>query len=96
MKVDNGKVTEFAEKPHVEKDLINGGFMALKKSFISKYLSDDANLTFERAPMYDAVSDNQMSAYVHEGFWQCMDIQKEYEYLNELWNGGKAPWKVWK
>lgn len=96
MKVNNGKVTQFTEKPRTEKDLINGGFMVLKKSFVKKYLNDDQNLIFERTPMYDAVRNNQMAAYVHEGFWQCMDIQREYDYLNELWNSGNAPWKVWK
>ena len=95
MKIVDGKVTNFIEKPHTEKDLINGGFMVLKKSFIKKYLTDDQDLIFERNPMCEAVSNNQMAAYVHEGFWQCMDIQREYDYLNELWNTGKAPWKVW-
>lgn len=95
MKIDHGNVTEFVEKPHTEKDLINGGFMVLKKSFIKKYLTTDQDLVFEKTPMSNAVTDNQMAACVHEDFWQCMDIQREYDYLNELWNSGKAPWKVW-
>jgi glucose-1-phosphate cytidylyltransferase len=95
VKLNGANVDGFHEKPETEKDLINGGFMVLKKSFVSKYLTDDNKLIFERIPMNDAVKDNQMAGFVHEGFWQCMDIQREYEYLNKLWNKNMAPWKVW-
>lgn len=93
--IDGNSVTKFAEKPQSDQDLINGGFMVLKRSFIEKYLDDNPSLIFEKAPMADAVSDNQMAAFVHSGFWQCMDVQREHELLNKLWDEGNAPWKVW-
>ena len=95
MKTKGSAVTQFSEKPQSEQDLINGGFMVLKRTFIEKYLNEDPTLIFEKAPMADAVSDDQMAAFIHNGFWQCMDVQREYELLNRLWEEGKAPWKVW-
>lgn len=88
----NENVISFSEKPAVETDLINGGFMVIKKSFINKYLQDQSSLTFEQEPLKNAVKNKQMSAFVHEGFWQCMDIQREHELLNKLWDEGNAPW----
>jgi len=95
VKLDGSSVDGFHEKPKSEGDLINGGFMVLKHSFVNEYLEEDDSLVFEQKPMQSAANDNQMSGYVHDGFWQCMDIQREYEYLNELWNNGEAPWKIW-
>ncbi len=95
MRLSGETVTQFCEKPDNEQDLINGGFMIMKKSFINKYLKDDPTLIFERTPMAAAVADKEMAAFVHEGFWQCMDVQREYEMLNKLWDEKKAPWKVW-
>ncbi|OGV20478.1 MAG: hypothetical protein A2X47_08000 [Lentisphaerae bacterium GWF2_38_69] len=96
LRLSGEAVTHFAEKPESEQDLINGGFMMMKKTFIEKYLNDDPTLILERMPMADAVSDKQMSAFVHKGFWQCMDVQREYEMLNKLWDEDKAPWKIWQ
>ena len=93
---DNHNVIGFHEKPQTEKGLINGGFMVVKKSFLNKYLSDsDSSVVFEQEPMNSATKENQMAAFIHEGFWQCMDTQREYHLLNELWKSGEAPWKIW-
>ncbi len=92
MRLRGGRVHGFEEKPaHVE-GYINGGFMVLEKSFIPRYLAADKDLFLEQAPMRRAMADNQMAAFPHEGFWQCMDTPREYQLLNELWEGGAAPW----
>ena len=76
---------------------INGGFMVLDRSFVSNYLTEDETLTLEEEPMRRAAADQQMSAYVHHGFWQCVDNPREYQLLNTLWGSGRAPWKdSWK
>ena len=71
--------------------------MVMKKEFIGKYLNADENIFLERSPLRNAAADGEMVVYRHEGFWQCMDNQREYMLLNELWNSRKAPWKkYWK
>ena len=95
MRLNGEDVIGFHEKPQTEKGLINGGFMVVKKSFLNKYLYDDPMAPFEGNPMSRAIKDGQMSAFVHEGFWQCMDTQREHTLLNDMWNSGKATWKVW-
>jgi glucose-1-phosphate cytidylyltransferase len=87
-----GDVKGFQEKPACVENYINGGFMVVEKAFVSLYLSEKADTMFEQGPMLSAMADNQMSAFRHEGFWQCMDTQREYQLLNSLWSSGKAPW----
>ena len=50
----------------------------------------------EKAPLENLAKDGQLMAYKHEGFWQCMDTQREKQKLEELWASGHAPWKVWE
>ena len=95
MRMDGNNVIGFHEKPQTEQGLINGGFMVLKKSFIARFMNDDPQLIFEQEPMGYAVKENQMSSYIHNGFWQCMDTQREHQLLNNYWDSGKASWKVW-
>lgn len=96
MILQNGKVVEFAEKKARTEGVINGGFMVLKKRFIEKYLIPGEDDFLEREPMRRAVAAGEMSAFLHDGFWQCMDTLREFQYLNELWNSGRAPWvKYW-
>ncbi len=97
IRLDKGRVHGFEEKPTRVNGYINGGFMVLEKAFITKYLAADKDLFFEQAPMRQAIADNQMAAFPHEGFWQCMDTPREYQLLNDLWKTGKAPWTTrWK
>lgn len=97
MRVDGSHVTGFHEKPQTEEGLINGGYMVLDRSFVSNYLTEDEKLTLEQEPMRQAAAEKQMSAFVHHGFWQCMDNQREHQLLNTLWSTGSAPWKEsWK
>ena len=89
-------VTGFNEKPQTRADYINGGFMVVSMEFVRRYLSDDADLVLERKPMRDAARDGQMTAFRHDGFWQCMDTARERDALERLWNSGRPPWKVWE
>ncbi len=71
--------------------------MVVRRRFIEKYLNTDASLVLEHDPMRSAVADDEMQAFVHEGFWQCMDTFREYQLLNQLWEKGTAPWtEHWK
>ena len=91
--IEGPTVTNFQEKPEKEMHLINGGFLVLKKS-IARYL-DAERCVFERQPMEELTRTGQLKAYVHTGFWQCMDTFREMELLNQMWRDGQAPWKVW-
>lgn len=90
----DGAIHRFEEKPQMEEFYVNGGFMVCSHS-VFDYLDDDEDVMFEMAPMKRIVADGQMNAYRHEGFWQPMDTFQESQYLNRLWNEGKAPWKLW-
>lgn len=92
MQLRQGRVTGFHEKPQTEAGLINGGFMVVDRGFIPAYLSGAADEILEQAPMRKAAHEGQMSAFIHEGFWQCMDTPREHQLLNQLWQSGKAPW----
>lgn len=92
MKLDGDAVVGFHEKPQTEAGLINGGFMVADRDFPARYLRPAEDLVLEQGPMRTVVRDGQMNAYVHEGFWQCMDTMREYKRLNELWDTGHAPW----
>ncbi len=94
MQVAGSQVTGFHEKPQTESGLINGGFMVLRRAFIDRYLSPDPEAMLEQEPMRRAAQDDQMSAFVHDGFWQCMDTLREHILLTQLWESGKAPWTV--
>ncbi len=97
MKLDDGCVCGFEEKPNRVAGYISGGFMVLEKEFVLSYLAEDKDLFFEQKPMLKSVKDGQMAAFVHDGFWQCMDTPREYQLLNNIWNSGKAPWAMrWK
>ena len=94
---DGDTLSGFEEKPLKGDDYINGGYMVVERDFVQKYLYDDEGLIFERAPMQTAAADGNIGVFKHEDYWQCMDNQREYIMLNNIWNSGKAPWtKYWK
>jgi glucose-1-phosphate cytidylyltransferase len=89
------QVTSFWEKPATSGGLINGGFFFLEPGF-KKYLpkpGDEEML--ELGPLRRCVADGQLSVFPHEGFWQCMDTLRDWNYLESLWSEQKAPWKIW-
>jgi glucose-1-phosphate cytidylyltransferase len=87
-------VTAFKEKAEKQTGLINGGFFVMEKR-IGEYLTDDT-CVLEQQPLNKLASEGQIAAFVHTGFWQCMDTYREQQLLTGMWNGGDAPWKVWR
>ena len=87
------KVNGFQEKPQGDGGWINGGFFVLSPRVID-YIESD-NTVWEKEPMERLAQEDQLSAYFHNGFWQPMDTLRDKMHLEELWQSGKAPWKVW-
>ncbi len=90
---EDGKVASFREKSDDDGSVINGGYMVLQPE-IFDYIEGDATV-FEKQPLEAMASMGQLMAYRHDGFWQCMDTQRDKETLEKLWNSGKAPWRKW-
>jgi len=92
---NKGIVKNFNEKPQVHSgSLISGGYFVFNRN-IFDFLSDSHDCILERQPMENLVKENQLCVYKHEGFWQCMDTFRDFEYLNNLWREGNATWKIW-
>jgi glucose-1-phosphate cytidylyltransferase len=90
-KSDNS-VTSFQEKPK-NPDYVSAGFFIFEPQIL-EYLSKDSIL--EKEPLENLVANSQLMAYKHDGFWQPMDTLRENQELNELWENGDAPWKIWQ
>ncbi len=93
LNVQGERVISFEEKPHGDGAWINGGFFVLSPKVID--LIDDDSTIWERGPMEELARDDELSVYLHSGFWQPMDTLRDKHHLEELWQSGKAPWKVW-
>ena len=93
--LDGDVVTAFAEKPPRTAGLINGGFMVFEREALLRYVPADADVMLEREPMAALAEDGQLMAWEHSGFWQAMDTSGELALLEERWERGDAPWKVW-
>lgn len=91
---DDGRVTEFNEKPQATGGRISGGFFVCQNSIFSA-LNDDPGLVFEQEPMRELAANEELMVYKHDGFWQCMDTARDYRFLNSLWSDENAPWKNW-
>lgn len=89
----DGKVSGFLEKPQSKLDLINGGFFFFKREF-SKYLSTAPECVLERVPLSTLAEDSELMVHKHSGFWQPMDTLRDKNHLQQLWDSGKAPWRV--
>jgi glucose-1-phosphate cytidylyltransferase len=90
---DGDLVTEFTEKPQIGEGWINGGFLMFEPE-VFNYLSGDKS-SLEADAMERLAVDNQLVAYRHGGFWQCMDTMRDMRLLQSLWQNDKAPWKLW-
>ena len=86
-------VTGFIEKPLGDGSWINGGFFVLSPKVLDRIEGDDT--TWEKEPLERLARDGQLSAFRHDGFWQPMDTIRDKRHLEELWDGGRAEWKVW-
>jgi len=87
------KVRTFKEKPKGDGGMINGGFFVLSPAVLD--LLDGDNCVWERAPLETLAERGELAAYQHHGFWQAMDTLRDKTHLEELWQSGQAPWRVW-
>lgn len=92
--IEAGKVNSFKEKPRGDGAMINGGFFVLSPEVL-KYIDGDSSV-WEQQPLNKLAEDNELMAYEHHGFWQPMDTLRDKIHLEELWQAGKAPWKIWE
>lgn len=90
--LDGDRVAQFDEKNQAHEGWINGGFFVLEPKVL-EYL--EGNVPLERDPLERLAADGELMAFKHDGFWQPMDTLREKQMLEELWDSGQAPWKVW-
>jgi len=90
---EDGKARSFNEKPQGDGTWINGGFFVLQPGIFD--LLDDDSTIWEQGPLNMLAENNQLNCFKHHGFWRPMDTLKDKNDLNEIWNSGKAEWKVW-
>ena len=93
IELEGDVVAEFSEKPQAREGWINGAFFVLEPQVIDYIDGDDTE--WEKEPLERLAADGQLMAYRHDGFWQCMDTLRERKLLEQLWDSGRAPWKVW-
>ncbi len=90
---ESNKVEYFVEKPEFGGDWINGGFMVMEPEFLD-WIDNDQTI-LEQQPLLKATETGNLSAFKHTGFWYCMDALRDRNELEELWQSGQAPWKIW-
>jgi glucose-1-phosphate cytidylyltransferase len=93
IQMEGNRVTDFVEKSQMGEGWINGGFFVLEPEVLE--LIDDDQMLFEHKPLETLAKKGQLMAYKHEGFWQCVDTLRDLRFLQEKWESGQAPWKVW-
>lgn len=93
LELEGAAVANFREKPPNEMGWINGGFFVLEPSVLDLVTSDAT--VWEREPLEALARSGQLSAFRHTGFWRPMDTLRDKRELEEMWAGGKAPWKTW-
>jgi glucose-1-phosphate cytidylyltransferase len=91
---EGGLVRGFVEKPRGDGALINGGFFVLSPRCLD--LIEGDTTSWEGEPLSKLAQSGQMMAFEHRGFWQPMDTLRDKNHLEELWDSGKAPWKIWQ
>lgn len=87
------KINSFQEKPEGDGSWINGGFFVLSPEVIN-YIDNNQTI-WERQPMEKLAKEGEFNAFFHRGFWQPMDTLRDRNLLEDLWDSGNAPWKVW-
>jgi glucose-1-phosphate cytidylyltransferase len=93
IELDGDVVAEFSEKPQAREGWINGAFFVLEPQVLDYIDGDETE--WEKEPLERLAADGQLMAYRHEGFWQCMDTLRDRKLLEQLWDTGDAPWKLW-
>ncbi|NMC54499.1 MAG: glucose-1-phosphate cytidylyltransferase [Chloroflexi bacterium] len=94
MKFSGDQVSEFTEKPQIGEGWINGAYFVLEPEVFDYIDGDDT--VWEKQPMERLANEGQLMAYKHNSFWQCMDTLREKHILQNLWDSGEAPWKMWE
>ena len=87
---DKQEVLEFKEKPNITEGWINGGFFVIEPEFLDLMIDD--NTILEKEPLETAAANNQLMAYLHDGFWYCIDTKRDKDKLEEIINSGKKIW----
>jgi glucose-1-phosphate cytidylyltransferase len=90
---EGDRVVSFQEKPSGDGGWINGGFFVVSPK-VFDYIADDATI-WEREPLERLAAANQVMVFRHRGFWHAMDTLRDKSHLEELWQSGAAPWKIW-
>ncbi|NQU41807.1 glucose-1-phosphate cytidylyltransferase [bacterium] len=93
LQFEGDRILDFSEKPQTGEGWINGGFFILEPGILDYIEGDETD--FSSGPLEKLVEEQQLVAYKHEGFWQCMDTLRDLQLLENLWHTGKAPWKKW-
>jgi glucose-1-phosphate cytidylyltransferase len=91
--VEGDLVTEFIEKPQIGEGWVNGGYMVMEPGVLKYISGDQTNL--ELHVLDRLSSEEQLAAFKHDNFWQCMDNIREKRYLEKIWQDKQAPWKKW-
>lgn len=91
--MDGQRISAFIEKPKANGQRVNGGFFVLQPEVLDLIEGDDTS--WEGEPLERLAHDGQLAAYPHDGFWRPMDTLRERIQLNDMWNAGRAEWKVW-
>lgn len=91
--LDEGRVAEFSEKPQTREGWINGAFFVLEPQVLDYIEGDDTQ--WEKEPLEGLAREGQLMAYRHQSFWQCMDTLREKRLLEDMWDSGSPPWRVW-
>jgi glucose-1-phosphate cytidylyltransferase len=92
LEFEGDRICHFIEKSTLHEGWINGGFFVIEPKAL-QYIEKD--VMWEHAPMERLSSEGRLFAYKHDGFWQCMDTQRDLKYLESLWDLGNPPWKIW-
>jgi len=90
---DKTKISQFYEKLSGDGAWINGGFFVLEPEVLN-YIDNDS-IMWEKEPLEKLAKEGELAAYKHTGFWQAMDTLRDKMVLEEIWQTGNAPWKVW-
>jgi glucose-1-phosphate cytidylyltransferase len=90
-----GRLLEFNEKPQTTAGRISGGFFVCERKLFDYLPPGRDDTVLESEPLKRLAREGQMAMFAHDGFWQCMDTFRDYELLNKMYEGGKAPWVTW-
>lgn len=95
LNLSGNQVVTFEEKPQLSSSgYINGGFMVFNNALYSR-LNLDKNCDFEFGPLEKLAKEGEVMMFAHDDFWECVDTERDLNYLNSLWKDGKAKWKIW-